>query len=426
MLSWTNLGNLSQNPKRHYQNFFHSGKKRPLSAARHGEGHGVGQGGRSALRYTVMGLTVHHDNFYFSDAQIEKSPSRDDGIDEVCEFRSKVYGCELIQEGSILLKATQAVACTGQVLLHRFYAKRSLIHFDVETVAATCVFLACKLEEQPRKVRDVINVFHRGKGVRNRGLNGTAGNTGTGNTSTSNNSSTDPLHPLDTQSDQYDQLKCDLIRTERHALREFGFCVQVEHPHKFVLNYLRMFECAGDKSLIQSSWAYANDSLRTDLCIRFKACQVAVACVHLANRFLKRTKMPEKNNEHWFLLFDVTEGDLNIMCESILALYVMCAPGGERARYIDVKKAEVDVKKAQGDAKITKQVKEVEAKLSYIRSLENQITEQTERRRSRSPERGQGRGRLGDRRDVSRDRHERRERSRSRDRHDRRRDETRQ
>lgn len=61
----------------------------------------------------------------------------------------------------LYLQASQAVGCTGQVLLHRFYAKKSLTKFNIRRVAATSVFLACKLEENPRKLRDVINVFHR-------------------------------------------------------------------------------------------------------------------------------------------------------------------------------------------------------------------------------------------------------------------------
>ena len=158
-------------------------------------------------------------------------------MDEETEFRLKVYGCELVQEAAVLLRAEQAVACTGQVLLHRFYAKRSLTKFDVERVAATMVFLACKLEECPRRLREVINVFHR-MTCRRRGA---------------------PLEPLHHLGQEYEDIKQDLIRTERHARRsEFGFCIHVEHPHKFVLNYLRMFELG--KDVMQRAWNYANDS----------------------------------------------------------------------------------------------------------------------------------------------------------------------
>ena len=40
------------------------------------------------------------------------------------------------QESAISLRVNQAVACTGQTLLHRFYSKRSLKKFDIERVAA--------------------------------------------------------------------------------------------------------------------------------------------------------------------------------------------------------------------------------------------------------------------------------------------------
>ena len=45
---------------------------------------------------------------------------------------------------------------------------------------------------------------------------------------------------MDYLSRRYDHLKSDIIRNERLLLREFGFIVHVEHPHKFVLNYLQM------------------------------------------------------------------------------------------------------------------------------------------------------------------------------------------
>lgn len=37
-----------------------------------------------------------------------------------------------LQEATTLLKAPQAVAATGQVLLHRFYSKHSLVEVDVK------------------------------------------------------------------------------------------------------------------------------------------------------------------------------------------------------------------------------------------------------------------------------------------------------
>ena len=44
------------------------------------------------------------DSFYLSDEALLDSPSLKDGIDQETEFMLRLYGCELIQEGGILLK----------------------------------------------------------------------------------------------------------------------------------------------------------------------------------------------------------------------------------------------------------------------------------------------------------------------------------
>jgi hypothetical protein len=52
-------------------------------------------------------------------------------------------------------------------------------------------------------------------------------------------------------------LKNALVTTERHVLKELGFMVYVEHPHKYVLSYLKILE--GDNKLAQEAWNVVND-----------------------------------------------------------------------------------------------------------------------------------------------------------------------
>ena len=56
-------------------------------------------------------IVTNNDNFYVTDEALRNSPSRLEGVDEETEFRLTVYGCELIQEGSILLKAWPSRYC---------------------------------------------------------------------------------------------------------------------------------------------------------------------------------------------------------------------------------------------------------------------------------------------------------------------------
>lgn len=56
---------------------------------------------------------------------------------------------------------------------------------------------------------------------------------------------------------KYDEVKMDLIRTERHILKEMGFICHVEHPHKFILLYLQNLDAP--RELMQEAWSLAND-----------------------------------------------------------------------------------------------------------------------------------------------------------------------
>ncbi|KAL7590190.1 hypothetical protein Lser_V15G40174 [Lactuca serriola] len=99
------------------------------------------------------------DTFYLTDEQLHNSPSRKDGIDEATKTTLRIYGCDLIQESGILLRIPQHVMATGQVLFHRFYCKTSFVRFNVKRIVAACIWLASRQGENPRRARDVINVF---------------------------------------------------------------------------------------------------------------------------------------------------------------------------------------------------------------------------------------------------------------------------
>ena len=59
----------------------------------------------------------------------------------------------------------------------------------------------------------------------------------------------------------------DLIRTERHLLKEMGFICHVEHPHKFISNYLATLGTPPE--LRQEAWNLANDRYLMNLLMPF-------------------------------------------------------------------------------------------------------------------------------------------------------------
>ncbi|KAL4429015.1 hypothetical protein ABPG77_006054 [Micractinium sp. CCAP 211/92] len=246
------------------------------------------------------------DNFYLTKEQLEASPSRADGIDAATEAELRRYCCDVVAEAAVLLRLPQVVAATAQVLIQRFYCKRSLKKFDVKAVAMAAFWLACKLEEvieidNPHRLtlRSVVTVIDRVT----RRRDGRA------------------LTIMDPYSQKYEEMKMQATTVERHILRAFGFVVHVEHPHRFILNYCQMLMKPGDElqhALQQEAWNMANDSLRTTLCVRFRAEAVACGILFTAARKLQ---IPLPEDPAWWLLFEVKEEELVEVCRTLCHLY---------------------------------------------------------------------------------------------------------
>ncbi|XWS07907.1 hypothetical protein CRYUN_Cryun41cG0032400 [Craigia yunnanensis] len=128
-----------------------------------------------------------------------------------------------------------------------------------------------------------------------------------------------PIEHLDLYSKKFSDLKAELSRTERHILKEMGFVCHVEHPHKFISNYLATLEILETPpELRQEAWNLANDSLRTTLCVRFKSEVVACGVVYAAAR---RFQEPLPENPPWWKAFDAEKSGIDEVCRVLAHLY---------------------------------------------------------------------------------------------------------
>lgn len=102
----------------------------------------------------------------FPAEKLYPTPSMAENLSFDDEFDLRVVGCELIQTAGRLLKLPQTAMATGQVLFHRYFYIKSFVRNSMEVYAMAAVFLSSKIEECPRRIRDVMNVFHHMKQVR--------------------------------------------------------------------------------------------------------------------------------------------------------------------------------------------------------------------------------------------------------------------
>lgn len=124
----------------------------------------------------------------------------------------------------------------------------------------------------------------------------------------------------------YSALKTQVIKSERRVLKELGFCVHVKHPHKLIVMYLQVLGYEQNQRLMQIAWNFMNDSLRTDVFVRYNPEAIACACIYLTAR---KINLPLPNNPSWYGVFSVSEDDILDISYKIMELYRRPKPNAE-------------------------------------------------------------------------------------------------
>eukprot|EP01119_Soliformovum_irregulare_P025194 TRINITY_DN9263_c0_g1_i1.p1 TRINITY_DN9263_c0_g1~~TRINITY_DN9263_c0_g1_i1.p1 ORF type:complete len:408 (-),score=65.74 TRINITY_DN9263_c0_g1_i1:3-1226(-) len=200
--------------------------------------------------------------------------------------------CAFIQEAGTRLRFPQWTTATAMSFLQRFYLVHSFKEFDRFAIGITCLFLAGKVEETPKKLKEVIEITFE---VKNKHLSVESKLT----------------------EEEFNSIRASILTNELLILQTLAFDLTVEHPYKFLLGYVKTIK--GDNKLAQVAWNFVNDSLRTNLCLQFRPQLVAAGAIFLATKYL-RYKIPE-GRVPWWELFDAKLADLEEISQQILELY---------------------------------------------------------------------------------------------------------
>ncbi|KAH6762975.1 Cyclin family protein [Perilla frutescens var. hirtella] len=235
--------------------------------------------------------------WYFSRKEIEEdSPSRQDGIDLKKETYLRKSYCTFLQDLGMRLKVPQVTIATAIIFCHRFFLRQSHSKNDRRTIATVCMFLAGKVEETPRPLKDVILVSYE------------------------INHKKDPAAVQRIkQKEVYEQQKELVLLGERVVLGTLGYDLNVHHPYKPLVEAIKKFKVA-QNALAQVAWNFVNDGLRTSLCLQFKPHHIAAGAIFLAAKFLK-VKLPSDGEKVWWQEFDVTPRQLEEVSNQMLELY---------------------------------------------------------------------------------------------------------
>lgn len=355
--------------------------------------------------------------------KIDNPPSLVDGLSKETESELRYLGCELIQQGAILLKLPQTAAATGQILFQRYYYQKSFVRYHFEHAVQACLLLASKIEEEPRRPREVYNVFHRLERLHRLQQSG----------HDINKETTRGMKPPAVDMN-YINTKQHMINSERRILATLGFVVHVKHPHRLIVAYGHTLGITQSRpDILQRSWNYMNDGLRTDIFMRYKPETIACACIFLAARTVENPIALPSTPFHWFEAFDTSDRDVEAIALQLVGLYARRTfPNWPRI------KAELDALRSVKDAEMkavkAKEIAENLAKMAPDGEKSTSTVTIGKDSRKVSPDRKNGTKDRGeaDRGKKEKDRHRRRSndrdgrgdrRDRDKDRGDRRKDE---
>ncbi|XP_010962521.1 cyclin-T1 isoform X2 [Camelus bactrianus] len=200
----------------------------------------------------------NNKRWYFTRDQLENSPSRRFGVDPDKELSYRQQAANLLQDMGQRLYVSQLTINTAIVYMHRFYMIQSFTQFHRNSVAPAALFLAAKVEEQPKKLEHVIKVAHT------------------------------CLHPQeslpDTRSETYLQQVQDLVILESIILQTLA-----------------------SKDLAQTSYFMATNSLHlTTFSLQYTPPVVACVCIHLACKWSNWEIPVSTDGKHWWEYVDAT------------------------------------------------------------------------------------------------------------------------
>ncbi|KAF9932049.1 hypothetical protein BGZ75_005140 [Mortierella antarctica] len=233
--------------------------------------------------------------------QLQRTPSREDGISEEQEDNLRQLGCHLIQTAGILLKLPQVAMATAQILFQRFFYQASLRKFAVRDISMGSIFLAAKVEECPCRLTDIINVIdHLCKKFRRR-----------------------PADPLVPYQQEFYSLKNAVVIAEMQILKKLGFIVHVQLPYAIMVNYLKVLELTDHPTIPQRAWGFLNDGLRTSIYICYQPPTIACSVIWLAAR---EAGVCLPTSPAWWEVLDSNLEDIENIAGHIKSLYHKTLP----------------------------------------------------------------------------------------------------
>ncbi|KAF2655913.1 cyclin-like protein [Lophiostoma macrostomum CBS 122681] len=257
--------------------------------------------GREPPRPPPPAVEQAEKQWIFSDDELLQTPSIMDGMPVEEEQTLRRKGTNFILQVGMMLKLPQTTLSTAAVFFNRYLMRNSLKaragykplhHYQI---AATALFLATKVEENCRKMRELVVACVRV-------------------------ALKDPNKLVDEQTKDFWKWRDTILYSEDVVLESLCFDLSVEPPYQTMYNMLKYYGLEHNKKLRNASWAFLSDSCLTQLCLLYKSRTIAAASLYAAAR-LADIELPEEDGKPWWEIQHIKLRDIRRACNLMVNMY---------------------------------------------------------------------------------------------------------
>lgn len=224
------------------------------------------------------------------------TPSVREGMPSKVEMIQRSKGVNFIVQVGSHLKLPQMTVTAASTFLHRFYLRYSLKRYHYYDMGATCLFLATKVEETNRRLRDVAVACTK-------------------------IASKNPKLIVDEQSKDYWRWRDIILLNEDILLEALCFDMSLDSPYSLLSNYVDKLGVSHLSALKKCAWAFVNDSCRTTLCVMFPTNVISAAAIYWASKYTKNDIPTLPQDSCWWDLISVDKSDIKEACNIMADLY---------------------------------------------------------------------------------------------------------
>ena len=247
-------------------------------------------------------LLLAESQWLFTEAELLRTPSVLDGMPPEKESENRGKGVNFILQVGIMLKLPQITLATASVFLHRFFMRHSMVDlpnrsgFHYYSMAATSLFLATKVEENCRKMKELVVACVRV-------------------------AQKDPNKAVDEQDKEFWRWRDNILHNEDLLLEAICFDLSLEPPYKTLFELLVLFGEEANKRLRNAAWAFVNDSCLTMLCLLFPSRTIAASALYAAAKHCDVSFPDDEYGRPWWDAAGVDFTSVRKACNFMAGVY---------------------------------------------------------------------------------------------------------